>query len=297
MLLSSCTTVDVGALVKNVWSYPPIPSPVKFDATVSLVTTHKVTPGMRAEYKSWAFSDEMFVAYSNAFAQVVAEDLTNCGLFTHFAGPGEKADYILKVEIEETHPAEYVLLLTYDLSDGRNGHQLNRRTLYESMGNDQMTLNYPKRLPSAMAQLRGSIIADIQGYLRTYQEAAARAESEILQQKPLVELLVSVDNTVSSARARNRALIAAKNRDLSVLLKEKETAGLAELVTRVEQTILDLNHESEVAKDKAQQAAATNGDPQQLDEWRGLSISYRERIELLKPILAALKEEIANRGR
>jgi hypothetical protein len=32
-------------------------------------------------------------------------------------------------------------------------------------------------------------------------------------------------------------------------------------------------------------------------ELRGLAISYRERIELLKPILTALKEEIANRNR
>jgi hypothetical protein len=78
---------------------------------------------------------------------------------------------------------------------------------------------------------------------------------------------------------------------------------------KIEQTILDLNHECEVAKDRAQQAAAnpeassSRGRGQSgarglsVDELRDLSISYRERIELLKPIAAALKEEIANRNR
>ena len=56
-------------------------------------------------------------------------------------------------------------------------------------------------------------------------------------------------------------------------------------------------YESEMPKDRAQQATATNGDARQIDELRGLAICYHERIELLKPILAALKEEIANRGR
>ena len=298
LLLSGCVApVDIGAVIKSAWSYPPIPSPVKFDATVSLSATHKVTPGMREEYRTWAFTDEMFDSYSNAFSQVVAGDLTNSGLFTRFASPGEEADYILKVEIEETHPADYQLLITYDLSEARNGHQLNRRTLYLSMGKEPKDLNYKDRLPRAMAQVRESIIADIQGQLHKQQDAVARAESETLQQEPLLELLVSSDTTVSSALARNRAIITAKNRDLPALLKNKETAGLTDLVTRFEQTILDLNHESEVAKDKAQQAATSNGDPQQLDKWRGLSICFRERIELMKPILAALKEEIANRGR
>ena len=67
---------------------------------------------------------------------------------------------------------------------------------------------------------------------------------------------------------------------------------------RIEQTILDLNHECEVAKDQAQQSVAgATANPSSIDELRGLAICYRERIELLKPIAAALKEEIANRGR
>ena len=113
----------------------------------------------------------------------------------------------------------------------------------------------------------------------------------------LPELLVAADSSVNLAGERNHAIIAARTRDLPGLLHDGKSADLTALCVRIEQTILDLNHASEVAKDKAQQAAATNGDARQIDELRGLSISYRERIELLKPILTAIKDEIANRNR
>ena len=112
------------------------------------------------------------------------------------------------------------------------------------------------------------------------------------------------------------AIIAAKTRQLPDILRTWRTDELTALIVKIEQTILDLNHECEVAKDQAQQSVASNGNPrdtagigrarglanattrtQDLDELRGLAISYRERIELLKPILDALKEEIANRAR
>jgi hypothetical protein len=72
---------------------------------------------------------------------------------------------------------------------------------------------------------------------------------------------------------------------------------LTALTVKIEQAILDLNHASEVANDKAQQAAAAGQGAQQIDELRGQAISCRERIELLKPIAVAFKEEIANRNR
>jgi tetratricopeptide (TPR) repeat protein len=128
------------------------------------------------------------------------------------------------------------------------------------------------------------------------QVAFARFREEITKAS-LSNLLLSSDKTESNARERNRAIIAAKNQQLPAILRDSKAAELSALVVKIEQTILDLNHESEVAKDRAQQATATNGDARQIEELRGLTISYRERIELLKPILTALKEEIANRGR
>jgi len=128
------------------------------------------------------------------------------------------------------------------------------------------------------------------------QVAFAKFHEEVTRAS-LSDLLASSDKTESQARERNRAIIAAKNQQLPAMLRERKTDELSAFVVKIEQTILDLNHESEVAKDRAQQATATNGDAHQIAELRGLAISYRERIELLKPILTALKEEIANRNR
>ena len=100
------------------------------------------------------------------------------------------------------------------------------------------------------------------------------------------------------ARARNRAIVASRSQQLSVILRANKTDELSDLAVKIEQTILDLNHECEIAKDRAQQSVAgAMGSLTNLDELRGLDISYRERIELLKPILTALKDEITNRSR
>jgi hypothetical protein len=49
-----------------------------------------------------------------------------------------------------------------------------------------------------------------------------------------------------------------------------------------------------LAKDGAQNAVAGGQPAEEFREW---SLIYRERIEILKPMLAATKAEIANRGR
>lgn len=125
--------------------------------------------------------------------------------------------------------------------------------------------------------------------LARFQEGIARAS--------LSDLIASSDQTVSQARERNRTIVAAKNQQLPAIIRGSKSDELNALVVKIEQTILDLNHEGEVAKDQAQQATASNGEGRQLDELRGLALCYRERIELLKPVLTALKEEIANRNR
>jgi|GEM_PF-7011873 len=49
-----------------------------------------------------------------------------------------------------------------------------------------------------------------------------------------------------------------------------------------------------MAKDLAQNEAAAGNDAEEKREW---ALIYKERIEILKPMLAAIKEEISNRGR
>lgn len=91
----------------------------------------------------------------------------------------------------------------------------------------------------------------------------------------------------------NRVLIQAKNRTLPTLLKTKSSGELLDLVGQVENAYLDLNRMAELAKDRAQKAIADGGDG---GVARDLSLTCRERSDILKPILVALKQEIAARG-
>ena len=147
-------------------------------------------------------------------------------------------------------------------------------------------------LQQLMGALKADLAVDLQKYIRQRQQQAALKSETFLQNANLADLLASADKTELLARARNRALVAGKNQQLPAILRDKKTEELAALVVKIEQTILDLNHECEVAKDQAQQATAANGDARQTDELRGLAICYRERIELLKSILTALKDEM-----
>jgi hypothetical protein len=112
---------------------------------------------------------------------------------------------------------------------------------------------------------------------------------------PLEQLLASKDSAAAVAEARNLALLSFKALKLPILLRDKKTAELTALTVQMEQTILDLNRESELEKDRAQRAAGTGS--KDVDPLRELSLLYKDRIEVLKPILAAIKEEIANRAK
>jgi hypothetical protein len=118
---------------------------------------------------------------------------------------------------------------------------------------------------------------------------------------PLEELLVTRDQSVGRGRWENRALVAVKVKSLPKILSGSKTAELEALRLKIEQTALDLAHEKELAKDKAQrlveknQAATAGGES--ADELREIALVYQERIEILKAILAGIQEEVANRGR
>lgn len=108
-------------------------------------------------------------------------------------------------------------------------------------------------------------------------------------------LLVSQESNNAMLRQRNRALISFKVLTLPQILRERKTAELTALSIQIEQVILDLNHEAELAKDRAQRSMEQA--PAIASEQRELAIGYKERIEVLKPIVAAIKQEIANRSR
>jgi hypothetical protein len=170
---------------------------------------------------------------------------------------------------------------------------------------------------------------------------------------PLVDFLVVRETSVPTARWRNRMLLFVKTNTLPVMLRELTTRDLSAEVVKVEQAILDLNHEGELLKSRMQKleqggpdgvaseaerkdlayieerrrdlvdTAAQYGEHPQtrpmiarfdrkereirrqqsarkdkrVAELNEMSIAHFERIDILKPIVAAMKEELVNRQR
>lgn len=110
---------------------------------------------------------------------------------------------------------------------------------------------------------------------------------------PPVEDFVDTPDLSGADRAEclrwsNSMLLDAKNRSLDKLLREESRDTLLKLATRIEKSILDLNEKAERSKDKAQTMVEKGeGDPA---PDRELSVLCRQRIEILKPILAAVKQ-------
>ena len=108
--------------------------------------------------------------------------------------------------------------------------------------------------------------------------------------RDLFQLTPFPDQPVSQV---TELIITWKNRRLDSLVRNTKTSELRDYVDRIEHTIYEATDAEEKQKDQAQSllAAGTAGSDACLD----LARAYRLRIEVLKPILAALKEEVANR--
>ena len=289
---------------RNHYAYQPARSPTPIDASATVEASATCEPDLRAAMRG-NMSELQITNHLQALAETLTNDLVNAGLFARIQpAPGPKADYLIKIRFNESRPPDWVVQVTLTAVDGTTLQELSNRTREYASGTAQFT----EFLPGLMAGLKADMMDDLLA------QRAALAAAVEFPKAALVELLAGSDKWVAVARERNRSLIAAKNLQLPAILREKKTDELSALVVRIEQTILDLNHECEVAKDQAQQSVAAGGAPDAaqrgrergagpaatlggLDELRGLAICYRERIELLKPIAAALKEEIANRGR
>ena len=122
-----------------------------------------------------------------------------------------------------------------------------------------------------------------------------RVETVKPERIDLASLIAGTDAGIGAARWRNRALLEAKVVGLTKFVTEQRTSDLVALVLQIEKAILDANHEGELLKDKAQRILESGA--KEVEGLRELALAYRERIEILKPILAAVKEEVANRGR
>lgn len=94
-------------------------------------------------------------------------------------------------------------------------------------------------------------------------------------------------------RWSNGILLQIKNTALGTELRSKSLPELQELTTRLETGLLDLNERVGRANDRAQQAIEKGESPEALRE---LAVVYRQRGEVLKAILAAVRQEATARG-
>lgn len=266
-------------------------SPVQIDAsaTVEAVTTEDASIQKHLRESS-NYTEAAIKNHALASAETLANDMARSGLFTRILPAGDPAaDYHIKIHNDESRFPDWVVRITIQLIDAKTNQAISTRTKEVVAG---MT-PYRDLFPGMMAELKSGMMNDLVSLL---QRRTALAASKSFQNGALADLLAGSDPLVAVARERNRAIIAAKTTQLPSILRNTKTDELTALVVKIEQTILDLNHNSELAKDRAQQAAAS-GASRQVDDLRELAISYRERIELLKPIATAIKEEIANRNR
>ncbi len=125
----------------------------------------------------------------------------------------------------------------------------------------------------------------------------AKVAMRTVDEPPLEEFIETPDlsgaDQAQTLRWSNGVLLEAKNKSLQKILKEKTGEELLALATRIEKSILDLSEQAERAKDSAQtKVEKGQGDPA---PDRELSVLCRQRIEVLKPILAAIKDAAAGK--
>lgn len=293
-LCSGCITVPA-KVYENSVTYEPTRSPIQIDASATIEVAATLSPEMRATWKRWMNNDNTITNYLGAVERSIRKDLTTSGLFTHIADGGAKADYLVKVVSLEMHGTDYRLRMTLTAIETATSTQIASHTREHSFGTSMFGYKMNEGLPALLNALKADLAADLQNLKRKQQDQLDRLQADQFAQATLPELLASFDKTEPLARARNRAIVAAKIQQLPSLVRDLKTDELTAIVVKIEQTILDLNHECEIAKDQSQQSVAD--DNAQLEKTRGLAICYRERIELLKPILAALKDETSNRNR
>jgi hypothetical protein len=285
---SRITVQDAAKLMTG----PAQTSPVRIDASASIEVTYSVDQGIQNYWKARGFTDPEIAEITRLVSTAITTDLSTTGLFSRVLPTGgtERADYHVKVDTRSFYNPDERFSLALTIVPG--SHPDESVTMSREYGLRGAWLS--TLMAQCMADTKTAISASVE---RLKRAGVERAEMARMREASLAELLRGDDRTEALARERNRMLVEAKTRQLPKILRDSKTADLTTLLVKVEQTILDLDHECEVNKDKAQRALASEGGQAQAEALRGLAISYRERIELLKPIAAALKDELANRDR
>lgn len=300
-------------------AYDAVPSPTHVDAGNAWIlfsVTHSLAPEIQ---KIWSArtSEASIRNYQTAVAEVLLADLKKSAVIINYrlvpaaeplplsADPASSllsrhardADLLLILQSEESRPKDFKLTMTLKLVDVATQTVLKSYAGEADLGPSFQGFNghlYKDRLKPALqnltGQLKSGLLADFSG--KNLGEVSRRAAQ--LNPADLDGLLILADPSISMARNRNRALIAAAEVALPDVLRGRKTAEITDLKVRIQQLIFDLEHESAIAKDAAQNESAAGNDAEEKREW---ALIYKERIEILKPMLESIKAEIANRGR
>jgi hypothetical protein len=331
LLLAGCAAAPTIQLPIDPVAYTPTPSPTRIPGSATIEVNYIPALEIQTKWKRQGFKDKVIERHRLEVSNALTNDIANSGLFARIVAPTADAhpDYIVKVQFRTAQITTYISArMSLTIVNGASGNQEWSFARDYGLG----PVNGPHQpLNRALSILMTALKSDLTSAIARKAKADAElAEIANIKSSPLAGLLVASDRNTTIARERNRAIVAAKNEQLPEILRSSKTDQLSGLVVKIEQTILDLNHECELAKDKAQQsvadgtsqnvdsdvqnsrveamvargrgAPAATSQPRDtaansVDTQRDLSISYRERIELLKPILSALKEEIINRNR
>jgi hypothetical protein len=337
MLLSGCSSIVVSENeYRSMVAYEPAKSMVHVDAggtKVLISATHSMSPDVEKIWESWGNGEASIGNYKAAVAQVALDDLVKSGLFIgaanvtaqnasgegtpgsaslltsgigssavaasggpvqqpEGAGPAD-ADIEVLIQTEESSLAgNFHLKVTLKIVGVATQETYREQTLEADLGDSIMhyTHDLQTTLQASLQKMKSDLAADFAG--QNLGDLMIKAAQ--LDPSDLGHLLVARDRSMAIARERNRALVAAKTLTLPGLLQNDKTAELVDLTVKIEQVMLDLEHEVQMTKDEAQSEAASGNGSNLRREW---ALIYEERIDVLKPVLAAIKEEVANRGR
>jgi hypothetical protein len=295
-------------------AYRPDPTPTKVKASASLQVRLTVDPEIRKVLGQHGHAAELD-SYFTALAQMLTQDIAQSAMFTELRPNSDpKVDYVVSVLGDLQDKAAFRLRVTIEVQEYATQKTVVSETEESVVGIGYSPALTITRVPGhPPIPNRGILVMTVENMKYTARELMGKLKAEVakelqntrngatvedaLKSASLPELLVANDPTPAIARMRNHAIIAAKAKQLPGILRNWKTDQLSDLAINLEQTILDLNHASEVAKDEAQQLTAANRPAIRVQRLRDLSLSFRERIELLKPIGAAVRDEVTNRNR
>lgn len=314
-LLSGCAA---GYLAPPQFTYDAAPAATPIAATAAVQVRVNLDPGMQAFWQANIAGGAQVAA--NAISDAIHRDLTQSNLFTTIPPPDAgDADYWVVVTCDQVSPENVTLRMKLSLLD-RTGKEIFARRADKELGVrawrntagqfvcetigpvtfpgdiGPQRYSFPGLMAGATRQALSQIMPVLKSgvsdrLLKTPTKPAAPA----FDTATLPELIAGSDPHPEFARARNHALVAAKTTQLPALLRKSTTDELTQLVIKAEQTILDLQHGSELLKDRAQQALAAGSSAG--EEFRSLALYYRERAGVLDAVVRELKAEIANRNR